>query len=223
MPRPTYDKKESIPQGFEEEYEELDGKWAPIDGTAKLRKALAEEKDAREKAEAVAKKAAKAAADAEAKKAATAAGMSEAELKKIYDGIEANLRAEYEPKIAELEKHKGEVRTLKLNDKVKAAFAEHGAFKSRLDDLWKLHGEEFDLTSDGKPMVKDEPGKDVVKHVQKILAGRTDWVQGTKATGSGSGFTSTTAAKKGGSNAEGLSFDDMVKNPGLAIAAANEG
>jgi hypothetical protein len=221
MPLPTFDKKESIPAGFEEEYEEHEGKWVPIDRVSKLEAGIKKERDAREKAESVARKAAKDAADAEARRTATAAGMTEEQLKKIYDSVEANVRAEYEPKIAELEQYRTEVRGLKLDSKVKALFKDGGALEGKVGDFWKLHADEFDLTADGKPMVKNEPGKDVARHVASILKTRQEWVQGTKAAGGRTNqLPSSTPAN--GLNPGGVSFEDLIKNPGAAIAVAND-
>lgn len=223
MPLPIFDKQADIPKGFEDEYEEREGKWHPVDHLASMRKALAEEKEKREGAEKVAKKAAKEAADAATKKAAAASGMTEEELKKIYDSIEANLRTEYEPKIASAEKLAKENRELKLDSKVKALFKGGGALDAKVDDFWKLHGDEFDLTSDGKPMVKNEPGKDVSRHVQAILKTRSEWVKGTKASGGKDAFSTTTTPNNSDVARGGLTFEDMVKNPAAAIAVANEG
>ncbi len=221
MALPTFDKKESIPAGFEDEYEEKDGKWSPIDHTTAIKDALDKERTAREKAEGVARKAAKDAADAETRRNAAASGMTEKQLKDLYDSIEANLRAEYEPKLADLEKWKTEVRGLKLDSKVKALFKDGGALEGKVGDFWKLHGDEFDLTADGKPMVKNEPGKDVARHVQSILKGRQEWVRGTKATG-GRDTSLPTSTPSQGLNPGGITFEDMVKNPAAAIAVANE-
>lgn len=223
MPMPIFKTQNEIPEGFRDEYEEgQDGAWHPIDNTGKLQKALKEEREAREKAEGLARKAAKDAADAAARTRANAAGMTEKELKELYDSIEANVRAEYEPKLKDAEKLASENRSLKLDTKVKALFKDGGALSGKIDDFWKLHGDEFDLTADGKPMVKNEPGKDVARHVQAILKTRTEWVQGTKASGGRSNaMPSTTPA--GGLNPGGLSWDDVVKNPAAAIAVANEG
>ena len=221
MALPTFDKREAIPAGFEDEYEERDGKWHPVDHTSKLEAAIKTEREAREKAESVARKAAKDAVDAAAKQRASAGGMTEKELKDLYDSIEANLRAEYDPKLADADKVRAENRALKLDTRVKSLFKDGGALATKIDDFWKLHGDEFDLTADGKPMVKNEPGKDVARHVQGILKTRGEWVQGTKAAGGRSNaLPSTTPAS--GLNPGGLSFEDVIKNPATAIAVANE-
>lgn len=221
MALPTFEKRDAIPKGFEDEYEEKDGKWVPIDHTTKLATALKEEREAREKAETLARKAAKDASDAAAKQAALAGGMTEKELKELYDKIENNVRAEYEPKLSDAEKLRTENRTLKLDSKVKALFKDGGALANKIDDFWKLHGDEFDLTADGKPMVKAEPGKDVARHVQAILKTRAEWVQGTKAAG-GRTAAFPNSTPSAGLNPGGLTFEDVMKNPASAIAVANE-
>lgn len=220
MPLPTFDKKEQIPTGFEDEYEERDGKWAPIDHAGELRKQVAEEKRTREAAEKAAKKAAKELAEANARSAATASGMTEEAYKKMRESLEKEMRDEYEPKVKGFEELQKENRSLKLDTKVRQMFKQGGALDGKVDDFWKLHGEEFDLTSDGKPMVKNEPGKDVARHVQAILANRKEWVQGTKASGGGSPLTTTTPST--GLRPGGLTFEDLTKNPSAAIAVANE-
>lgn len=218
MALPTFKTKDLIPKGFEDEYEEQDGEWRPLDHTAKLSKALKEEREAREAAEGVARKAAKEAADAAAKAQAVAAGMTDEKLKALYASVEENIRKEYEPKIKEADGLRAENRKLKLTDVVKSQFRTAGALPTKLDDFWKLHGDEFDLTSDGKVMVKAEPGKDIAKHVTGIVKSRPEWVQGTKAAGGGAGGA-TTQGNGGGSG--GPTFDDLLKSPGNVIAHAN--
>lgn len=218
MALPTFKTKAEIPKGFEDEYEEQDGEWRPLDHTAKLSKALKEEREAREAAEGVARKAAKEAADAAAKAQAVAAGMTDEKLKALYASVEENIRKENEPKLKELDGLRAENRKLKLTDVVKGQFRTAGALPAKLDDFWKLHGDEFDLTSDGKPMVKAEPGKDIAKHVTAIVKSRPEWVQGTKAAGGGAGGITTPG---GGTNGSGPTFEDLVKSPGNVIAHAN--
>jgi hypothetical protein len=222
MPLPTFKSKAEIPKGFEDEYEEIDGEWKPIDHSSKLSKALKEERERREAAEVTARKASKEAAESSAKAAAHAAGMTSEDLKKAYDKIEASIRAEYDPQLKEAEGLKLENRKLKLTDVVKGQFRALGALDNKLDDFWKLHGDEFDLTADGKPMVKSEPGKDVAKHVAGIMKGRGEWVKGTKASGGGAGGTQQVVTTPTGSGANGvMTFDDVLKNPAAAVAQAN--
>jgi len=219
---PTFDKKSDIPKGFEEEYEEHEGKWVPIDRTVKAKQALQEERTAREAAEALARKAAKELTDAQAKASATAAGMTEDEFRRRYSAIEENVRKEYEPKVKELDRLMTENRALKLTNVVKVMFKDAGAVKGRQDDFWKMHGDEFDLSTDGKPIVKAEPGKDIAKHVAAICKSRPEWMQGTRAGGGGAGGLTAQPPPTGSGPAGAVTFEDLVKSPAAAIAQANE-
>jgi len=222
MALPTFDKKDQIPKGFEDEYEEREGKWHPIDRTQKALAALTAEREAREAAETVARKAAKELAEIQTRDAARASGMTDEEFRKRYSAIEQNIRAELEPKVKEGERLAAENRSLKLDNLVKQMFREAGAVKGRQDDFWKMHGDEFDLSADGKPLVKAEPGKDVAKHVAGICKSRPEWMQGTRAAGGGAG--GTTQPTTSGSGPGGApTFEELVKNPTAAIAHANEG
>lgn len=221
MSLPTFKAKAEIPKGFEDEYEELDGEWKPVDHTTKLAKALKEEREKREAAEATARKASKEAAEAAAKSAANAAGMTSEDLKQAYAKIEKSIRDEYEPQLKEAEGLKSENRKLKLTDVVKGQFRALGALDTKLDDFWKLHGDEFDLTADGKPMVKSEPGKDVAKHVAGIMKGRGEWVKGTKASGGGAAGQHQITPTPGSGAGGAMVFDDVLKNPTAAIVQAN--
>lgn len=218
---PVFAKQTDIPKGFEEDYEEADdGQWHPIDRTSKIAAALASERTAREKAEATANKAAREAAAAEARAKATASGMTAEAQKELYDKIDANVRAEVETKYADYETVKKENRDFKLKNVVVEMFRVAGANPKRNEDFWKLYSDEFDLTSDGKPMVKSEPGKDVLKQVQAITKARPEWMMGTKASGGGAGGSQSTT-QPNGSTIGGVTFDELLKNPGAAIAQAN--
>ena len=215
MSLPTFKKREDIPKGFEDEYEERDGEWVGIDRTSKLQKSLDAEREKREAAEKVAKKAAKEAADATAR----GAGATATELELAYKRIEDNIRTEYADKVAELDTLRAENQDLALTNVVKERFRGLGALKHRVDDFLTLHGKEFALSADKKPIVKAEPGKDIDKHIQSIMKQRPEWVQGTKATGGGAGGLTTTPAGSGPAGA--VTFEDTVKNPAAAIAQAN--
>lgn len=188
MSLPTFKKKDEIPKGFEALYEEVDGEWSPKDEDSPLKTKLAEERDKREAAEALTKKTAK-----ELKKLQDMAGNGDEIQKKIDAAVElavAETRKEFEPVVAEAAKIKAENRDLKLKNVVKEQFAKAGILAERIDDTWKLHGDEFDLTEDGKPVVKGAPKTELSKHVATIVKARPDWVAGTKAGGGGAAGTS---------------------------------
>ena len=146
--------------------------------------------------------------------------MTAEQQKELYDKIEANVRAEFEPKLKELETVSRENRDFKLKNVVTEMFKGSGAQPKRVEDFWKLHGDEFDLTSDGKPMVKAEPGKDVLKHVQTITKARNEWTVGTKASGGGAGGSTGTQQQINGTIG-GVTFEDIVKNPRVGLEVAN--
>lgn len=216
MALPTFKRREDIPSGFEDEYEEVNGEFKPIDHAVKLKKALEEEREKRLTTEKMLAKAAEASARSEA----IASGMTDEEFRKKYKAIEDNIMAEVQPKLKRAEELESKLREATLNNVVKQLFREAGAVKGRHEDFWKMHGDEFDLTADGKPVVKAEPGKDIAKHVAAICKSRPEWMQGTKASGGGAGGSQIVAPTGSGPNGA-LSFDDMLKNPGLAVEQGN--
>jgi hypothetical protein len=84
------------------------------------------------------------------------------------------------------------------------------------EKLFRLHEGEFDLTADGKPMIKGHPETDVTKHIAALVKGYPEWVEGTKAAGGGAG-----GIQKPGSG-DGTAGDAVVKDPQAALRAAHE-
>lgn len=197
MALPTFAKQDEIPKGFEGEYEERDGKWHPKDATAELKLEFAAEREKREAAEANAKKAAKALKDLERK----GDGATDEQLKKLREDITKEVRAEldeeYKPKLTEAEALKGENRSLKLEGVVKKMWLDANVLPDKVDRLWKLHADEYDLTSEGKPSVKGKATADVTKHSAAIAKQYPEWVSGTKATGGGAAGVTLPAAGGG--------------------------
>jgi hypothetical protein len=224
VPLKTYDKQADIPKDLEDLYEEQDGKFVPIDYAARAAAALKEEREKRDAAEKAANRTARELAELKGKSAGAAAGKTEAELAKAYKDIEERIREEYAPQVKELEGLRAENRRIKLEDRVKAELRKQGMLDKHLDDCWKLHGEEFDLSTDGKPIVKAEPGKPVDKHVGTIIKQRGGWVQGSRASGGGAAGATTPTGASGGSGPGGrVNYEDLKANPAAAIAQANEG
>jgi hypothetical protein len=216
MSLPTFEKKGDIPKGFESEYEEKDGKWVPKDSAAEIREALASEREKREAAEAATKLTAKELKKLQGDAAAHKAGVTEEQLKEMRATIRAEVEAEFAPFKAQAETLAAENRTLKLDNAIKKLAGEAGFLPTKLDDLWKLHGEEFDLTDDGKPMVKGKPAVEVAKHIEALKKLRPEWVQGSRADGGNTG------GSRGSAPAAGA--EDVVKqlftNPASVVAAA---
>ena len=215
MPFPVFDAEDAVPEAFKPEYEERNGKWHVKEPeAAELRATLQQEREARQKAEKDAKAFRAEKAALEAKATAAAAGVTEEQLTKLRADIEAS----FQPQIDRAATLETENRALKLDHVIRERFGKAGVLASALDKVWKLHGEEFDLTSDGKPMVKASPGSDVDKHVEAIAKQYPHWRQGTKGTGGGAAGLTTTAAANGG-----MSFEEFQKlSPSEKLKVARE-
>lgn len=232
MPLPTFSTLEEVPDAFRSEYEEKDGKWVPKpqgEDVSGLKTALDKERTARTEAERKAREAEDARAEAErrAQDAATAAeakgaGIDSEKLAELREKIRNDVRAEFdvqlrekEEKIEELEGVARENRTLKLDNAVKKVFADNGVRPERTDTLFRLAEEEFDLTEDGKPVLKNHPGKALEVFVKDDLKKQyPEFYRGTQADGGGVG------GHIGGTPPYGTTADDVLKNPGAALDAA---
>lgn len=220
MKLPTFDTQDDVPEPFRSLYEERDGKWhpKPDDAAEQLAATLADEKAKREAAEKLATKTANELKKLQRKAEAGDHGLTDEQLTKLREDIRAEVMEEVGPDLEKAKQALAENRTLKLDNQVKAMAAEAGFLPTKLNDLWKLKGDEFDLTDDGKPMVKGKPGTDPKKHIEAIAKSMPEWVQGTKASGGG-GMGG--AGNKGASG--GMDFDALVKNPRAALDMANAG
>lgn len=190
MKLPTFKKKDEIPKGFEPMYEEVNGEWVgkADDDDTDLKDALKKERDRADAAEKLTKKIAKDLKDLETKAKANEAGLTDEQVKALRAEIKAEVEAELADKIKAAERIptlEAENRNLKLDHNIKRLAAEAGFLGTKVDDYFKLHGDEFDLTTDGKPMVKGKPGVDVKKHIEGHKALRPEWVQGSQAGGGG--------------------------------------
>jgi hypothetical protein len=79
--------------------------------------------------------------------------------------VKAEVLKELEPDLEAGKKSIAENRTLKLDNQVKSLFAKAGVRGERADALWKLTADRYDLTADGKPMLKDKPGVEIEKYL----------------------------------------------------------
>lgn len=192
MTLPTFAKKDEIPKGFESMYEEVDGKWSPkaADGDSDLKEALKAERARADAAEKLTKKIAKDLKDLQTAAKANEAGLTDEQVKTLRAELKAEVEAEYAEKLKLAERVpvlEQENRSLKLDHHIKQMAIDAGFLGTKADDYYKLHGDEFDLTADGKPMVKGKPGADVKKHIETHKALRPEWVQGSQAGGGGAG------------------------------------
>jgi hypothetical protein len=183
MPLKTFETKDAVPEAQREgAIETKDGKFLVLeepDNTALVSALDKERKDRKD----LAAKVAKMELDAKAKDG----GLTTEKL----DEIKAQVRAEYEPKLKELEKAQGDIRTLKLHDRVKGMLVSAEFIDA--EAAYKIVGEDFDLTDDGQPIVKGQPAKDLKKHIDEIAAKYPFLVKGSQASGGGSG-----GSRKGG-------------------------
>jgi len=220
MKLPTFDKKADIPKGFEDLYEEKDGKFvqkADDDGDDTATE-LAAERAKREAAEKLATKTANEMKKLERKIADQGHDIPAEKLAAIRAEARKEVEEELAEKIAAGDKAAAEVRTLKLDNRVKELAGGAGFLADKLGDVWKLHGEEFDLNDKGEIVVKAKPGTDPKKYVEGLAKARPEWVAGPKTSGGGALGGAGGAAKSGG-----LTVEDLMKDPGAAFKAANAG
>lgn len=224
MSFPTFDKKDDIPKGFESEYEERDGKWHPkaADDTTALKGALDKERESRKAEAKRAKDAEDARADLERKLAAAGTGEEKDKVTKALAKFDADLAAAKAAHEAEVATLKGELRTIRLDDKVKAAFLKAGGRPERADKALNDTKALFDLADDGRIIVKDAKGEATTATVEDFFgktykAEMAEFYTGTKASGGGA------AGGVGSSTATGgkISGDDLLANPLKVLQAAN--
>lgn len=128
-------------------------------------------------------------------KKAEAAGITAEQLNKLRADVRADLETEYAPFKTQAQTLASENRTLKLDNVVKGLMGKAGVRAERLDALYKLAADEFDLTEDGKPMVKSRPGKEVEKYVaEDLIKSYPEFFQGSGASGSGASRTGAATA-----------------------------
>src|SRR5689334_15183023 len=121
MPRPIFDTKDAIPKGFEDEYEEKDGKWhpKPVDDGAQLKETLRKERERADEEEKTRKR-------LERQLAAAETGDEKDKVSKALKKFDDDLAAEKENHRKEVEKLRGELRTIKLDERAKDAFLKAG-------------------------------------------------------------------------------------------------
>jgi hypothetical protein len=79
-----------------------------------------------------------------------------------------------------------ENRSLKLDSVVKAEMAKGGARAERVDALFRLTADRWDLTEDGKPVLKDKPATELGKYVADELRKEyPEFYTGSGSTGGG--------------------------------------
>lgn len=219
---PKFKTKEEVPEAFRDQYEERDGEWQaketdPDPGLGDAGKAALEaERKARKAAEDATKAAEADKAELQRKMDAQKAGITDDQLTKLREDVRADMEKEYSTYKTDAEELALENRSLKLDSQVKKLAAENGVRGERIEAWWRQFGDRFDLTDDGKPMVKDSPGTEVKKFIEGDLKKELpDFYTGTQASGGGAG-----GIQRDGKLVAGTGSEDVLKNPAAALEAA---
>jgi hypothetical protein len=224
MPFPTYDKKDAIPAGAEDVYEEKDGKWVPklpdvttLEGT--LQKVRGEKSEAEKKAREA--EAARTAAERERDTLKAQVGDPEGKTAELLKKFDADVAKATDAATKRAEAAEARVRALTLDDAAKKAFIDAGGRAEKADAVLKLYKDRLDLSED-RPVVKDDKGNVTTRGLvdffkEDVKKDMPEFYAGTKAGGGGaSGFN-------GGMAGTGTAptFEELMANPGRALEAAN--
>lgn len=192
MPAETFETLDAVPEELRESaIETKAGTFLLIrdPDTSGLTSALEKERTARKAEEKTRKDREKRLAELELEAKAREGGLTS---EKLAD-IRKQVAAEFEPYRVEAEALKSKVRALTLDSVVKAKL---GDFVD-VEVAWKQFGDEFDLTDDGQPIVKTEPGKTLDKHIADLKARFPYLVRGTQAGGGAAAGNTTGAGTRG--------------------------
>lgn len=117
---------------------------------------------------------------------AAKAGISSQELDRLRHEVKVDLDSQYKPVLERAELLAAENRRLKLDGVVKEQMARGGARADRIEALFKLTAGEYELTEDGKPMLRERPGTPVEKYVTEDLKAQyPEFFEGTGSSGGG--------------------------------------
>jgi hypothetical protein len=195
MAFPVFDKKEDIPKGFEEDYEEREGKFHPkIPDVTKQQTALETERKRAEDERKERVKAETALADLRRKEAARDGNISDEQLNKLREEDAAKRKAELDPVQSELTETRAKLRKVTLVDRLRALGTAAGWLPDRADDALEAALKRADLAegSDSNIVVKDKEGKPTTEKIEDFLKTtfkkEKPWLYaGTGAAGSGAG------------------------------------
>jgi hypothetical protein len=157
MPLKTFATKAEIPAEQQANALELkDGKFAIVepDDTSGLQSALDAERTKREAAEKLVKKTADDMKKLEADRKAASHGLTAEQLQQIRAEASKELEEKLAAKEAELQSERTASRTKDIGAAFKTLAGETKFLSAKQEDLFRLHGDEFDLTDDRKLMVK---------------------------------------------------------------------
>jgi len=140
----------------------------------------------------------------EQKVAAQSAGVGDEKLKELTEKMRADFERTYQPfksKVGELEaalaERDGVIRSLKLDTKVKDVMAKSGVRSERVEDLFRLTSERYDLTDDGEVILKENREVPLDKFFKEDLSEK--YPEFYTGSGSSGGGASRSDAGGGGS------------------------
>lgn len=143
--------------------------------------------------------------EAEAK--AAKAGITSEQLTKMRSEIRAELEKDYAKFKEQAEVNARKVRELQLDSVVKAQMAKNGVRADRIDPLFKLTRDEYDLTDDGVPMLRDRPGTEIGKYISgDLVKAYPEFFEGTGSSGGGA----SKSASGAGGGARNIAADDAA-------------
>lgn len=132
----------------------------------------------------------------EQQKKAEKAGVTSEELDRLRAEVRKDLEGEFGQFRTRAEQLASENRALKLDNVVKAMMGKSGVRAERIDPLYRLTADLYDLTEDGKPMLRDRMGTPVEKFIAEDLSKQyPEFFQGSGS--SGGGAPKTTAGGRG--------------------------
>jgi regulator of replication initiation timing len=215
MPIETYDSADAVPEEHRDTALALaDGKFAVVveEDVSGLKANAARILEEKKQADKERRELAKRLGDLEREKSAAAQGITSDQLAKL----KADVEAEYAPLREEAQALKEQLRGLKLDKTVQAQMAKAGVRGERVEALWKLARDHFDLTDDGEPYVKVAPGTSIEAHIAKTL--KTDYPEffaGTAASGGGAPGSRGAAGAKTVSRSDTKAMLDPVVLAGI--------
>lgn len=121
----------------------------------------------------------------EQQRKADAAGITAETLAKMRQETAAEFDKKFGPVVEENAKLKTEIRGLRLDDRVKAHMGKAGVRAERIDALYRLTSDRFDLTDDNEPMLKGST-KEVPKYIaEELVKEYPEFFAGSGSSGGG--------------------------------------
>jgi hypothetical protein len=208
MPVKTYESQDAIPEAQRESaIETKDGKFVVVEDedVSGLKTVLADQKEKARKAAQKAKELEAKLAEMEQEVTAGKIGLSSDKLAELRRQAEDKFKADLE----ERDRLKQELRTLRLDSSVKSLLAKAEAVD--VDDAWSIIGSQFDLTEDGKPILKADPTADIEKYIQSLRSSKGHLFKGSQASGGGANGGKAAGAPSGSKPASQWTADERAQ------------